>query len=348
MQSPKRYNLAEDYLNKLTQRGRDFLNSQHAIMGGAMSWVSNHQLVAAISNAGALGVLAAGGMNPTELLNEIKLTKERTSKGFGVNIIVMHPKILELIDVCVEEKVPYVIFGGGIPSKDFIDKFKSEGIKTMGFAPSVLIGKKLVQNGIDALIIEGLEAGGHIGPVSTSVLAQEILPKIKEIPIFIAGGIGRGETIVNYLEMGAAGCQLGTKFVCAEESPAHINFKEAFIRARAHDTVVTSQIDPKFPVIPVRSIGNQATKDFISFQKETLDKFYKGEIDQHQAHLELEYFWSGSLKKAVLEGDVERGSLMAGQSVGMVEKIEPVAEIINSLYNQAIEFIEHKLSYADI
>ena len=182
-----------------------------------------------------------------------------------------------------------------------------------------------------------MEAGGHIGPVTTSVLAQEILPAIREVPVFVAGGIGRGEAILGYLEMGAAGCQLGTRFVCANESIAHADFKKAFIRASARDAVPSVQLDSRFPVIPVRALVNDGVRRFMEFQREMIARVDRGEIDSKAAQLEIEHFWAGALRKAVIDGDVENGSLMAGQSVGMVTREQPVAEILRELIDQAVD-----------
>lgn len=220
----------QDGLQKLAsswQRGTAFLGTKYAIMGGAMSWISERHLVAAISNAGGFGVLACGAMTPELLDAEIKATRELTTKPFGVNLITMHPDISKLADICIDNNVGHVVLAGGLPSKEIIVKIKDSGAKTICFAPILALAKKLIRTGADALVIEGMEAGGHIGPVSTSVLAQEILPYIKDVPVFVAGGIGRGEAIVNYLRMGAAGCQLGTRFVCANECIAHPNFKKS-------------------------------------------------------------------------------------------------------------------------
>ncbi len=167
------------------------------------------------------------------------------------------------------------------------------------------------------------------------MLAQEILPQIRDVPVFVAGGIGRGEAIVSYLEMGAAGCQLGTRFVCATESVAHADFKKVFIRASARDAVPTVQLDPKFPVIPVRALVNDGTRQFMETQRDVIDRHRRGELDQKEAQLEIELFWAGALRRAVIDGDIEGGSLMAGQSVGMVEKEQPTAEIIAELVQQA-------------
>lgn len=322
-------------LNKLWQRGTEFLGCPYAIMGGAMSWVSERNLVAALSNAGAFGVIACSSMSPELLEKEIIETRKLTQKPFGVNLIIMHPQLEQLVEVCKRQNVSHVVLAGGIPSAATIKAIKDYGGKVIGFAPAVIIGKKLIKNGIDALVIEGAEAGGHIGPVTTSVLAQEILPAITEVPVFVAGGIGRGEAIVGYLEMGAAGVQLGTRFVCATESIAHPKFKEIFIRSAARDAMPSVQYDPDFPVIPVRAIVNKATDEFTRCQKETVEEFRAGKLDKKEAQLKIEHFWAGALRRAVIDGDVENGSVMAGQSVGMVTKIQPTAEIIAELIAQA-------------
>jgi enoyl-[acyl-carrier protein] reductase II len=323
------------YLDLLWQRGRDFLGTRYAILGGAMTWVSERTLVAAISNAGGFGVIACGAMNPDRLAEEIAATKALTDQPFGVNLILMHPDLDRLIEVCAEQNVGYVVLAGGLPSANTLRQAKDGGARALCFAPSAGIGRKLVRMGADALIIEGMEAGGHIGPVTTSVLAQEILPVIAEVPVFVAGGIGRGEAIVSYLEMGAAGCQLGTRFVCATESVAHPAFKQAFLRADARDAVPSVQLDLRLPVIPVRAIANQATERFIETQRAVIERFNKGELSQRDAQLEIEHFWSGALRRAVIDGDVENGSLMAGQSVGLVTAEQSTAEILEELVAQA-------------
>ncbi len=324
-----------DRLDQLWARGRAFLGVRFAILGGAMSWVSERNLVAAISNAGGFGVLACGSMSPELLDVEIKGTMALTTLPFGVNLIVMHPQLDQLMDVCLANKVGHVVLAGGMPSQTMLKKLKEGGAKVICFAPSAGIARKLVKSGTDALVIEGAEAGGHIGPVSTSVLAQEILPLIHDVPVFVAGGIGRGEAIATYLEQGASGVQLGTRFVCAHESIAHPNFKQAFIRADARNAVPSVQLDPRFPVIPVRAIANEASKRFQEAQRTVIDRFNSGQTTQREAQLEIEHFWAGALRRAVVDGDVENGSLMAGQSVGMVTAEQPMADIFDELVRQA-------------
>lgn len=300
-----------------------------------MTWVSERHLVSAISNSGGFGVLACGAMTPELLAAEIAATQARTEQPFGVNLIVMHPELNQLIEVCLDHKVSHVVLAGGLPSRTVMARVKAGGAKLMCFAPGLRIAEKLVRVGVDALIIEGMEAGGHIGPVATSVLAQEILPHLKDVPIFVAGGVGHGEAIAAYLRMGAAGVQMGTRFVCATESIAHDNFKQAFVRANARDAVPSVQIDPEFKVIPVRALGNQATQRFAETQVDVIGRYRGGELSHGEAALEIEHFWAGALRRAVVDGDVESGSLMAGQSVGMVKKIEPIGAILDELVEQA-------------
>jgi enoyl-[acyl-carrier protein] reductase II len=330
-------------LDALMGRGAEFLGARYAIMGGAMSWVSERNLVAAISNAGGFGVIACGAMNPELLDREIAETKTRTDKPFGVNLITMHPQLTELIEVCGRHGVGHIVLAGGLPPSGALDRIKGTGAKLIAFAPALSLAKKLMRSGADALVIEGMEAGGHIGPVSTSVLAQEILPHVcNDIPVFVAGGIGRGEAIAAYLEMGAAGVQLGTRFVCATESIAHANFKKAFIRASARDAVPSIQIDPRLPVIPVRALKNKETERFAAKQREIAEHLDGKRLEMAEAQLQIEQYWAGALRRAVIDGDIETGSVMAGQSVGMVTKEQPTAEIVAELVAEAEAALERR------
>jgi enoyl-[acyl-carrier protein] reductase II len=323
-------------LDRLWVRGRDLLGCDIAVMGGAMTWVSERNLVAAISNAGGFGVIASGSMSPELLSAEISATRALTKRPFGVNLITLHPQLLDLIGVCAAHEVGHVVLAGGLPGRAAISRIKESGSRVICFAPALGFARKLVRMGADAIIIEGSEAGGHVGPVSTGVLAQEILPHLNDIPVFVAGGIGRGEALLAYLEMGAAGVQLGTRFVCAEESIAHPRFKHAFIRAAARDAMTSLQVDPRFPVIPVRALANPATERFLAVQRHVVDRFTRGELSQKAAQLEIEHFWAGALRRAVIEGDVEAGSLMAGQSVGFVTREQSTAAILEELIDQAL------------
>jgi enoyl-[acyl-carrier protein] reductase II len=327
---------AEAQLDRLWARGTAFLGCRTALMGGAMSWVSERHLVAAISNAGGFGVIACGAMTPDLLAAEIAGTQGLTEKPFGVNLITMHPQLVELIRVCLAARVGHIVLAGGIPPGSAVRAVKDGGAKLICFAPALVLAKRLVRSGADALVIEGCEAGGHIGPVSLTVLAQEILPHISEVPVFVAGGLGRGEAILAFLEMGASGAQLGTRFAAATESIAHPAFKQAFVRANARDAVPSIQLDERFPVIPVRGLANAGTKRFLEHQAETLKKFQAGELTKETAQLAIEHFWAGALRRAVIDGDVEQGSMMAGQSVGMVTSVQPTAAIIAELVGQAV------------
>jgi len=333
------------YLDRLWGAGCALLGTPTAIMGGAMSWVSERNLVAAISNAGGFGVLACGSMGPDLLSAEIEATQALTDRPFGVNLITLHPELDALVDVCQRLSVGHVVLAGGLPSGRVIGRLKDGGARVLCFAPAAALARKLIRLGVDGLIIEGAEAGGHIGPVATSVLAQEILPQVGgQVPVFVAGGIGRGEAIVSYLEMGAAGVQLGTRFVCAHESIAHPAFKAAFIKANSRDAVPSVQLDPRFPVIPVRALRNKATERFMEAQQAAIARFRTGELDQKAAQLEIEHFWAGALRRAVIDGDVEAGSLMAGQSVGLVSEEQSTQAIIDSLLAEAEAALAQRLA----
>ncbi len=322
------------HLDRLTAKGRAFLGTRYAIMAGAMSWVSERHLVSAISNAGGFGVIACGAMSPELLKAEIEGTKALTSKPFGVNLITMHPQLMELIEVCRAQGVTHVVLAGGVPPGPAIAAIK-EFAKVVAFAPNFAFARKLLRSGADALVIEGSEAGGHIGPVSLAVLAQEILPALPDATIFAAGGLGRGAGIAAMLEMGAAGVQLGTRFAASAESIAHPNFKKAFTRASARDAIASVQFDPRLPVIPVRALKNAGTEAFMDKQREVAGKLERGEVELAAAQLEIEHYWAGALRRAVIDGDVENGSVMAGQSVGMVGGEESVADIIAELVSEA-------------
>jgi enoyl-[acyl-carrier protein] reductase II len=335
--------IGHDRLRRLMRRGTDFLGCEVAILGGAMSWISERNLVSALSNAGAFGVIASGAMSPELLDTEIAETKARTSRPFGVNLITMHPQLSDLIDVCARHQVSHVVLAGGLPPGGAIDRIKGAGAKLICFAPALSLAKKLIRSGVDALVIEGMEAGGHIGPVSTSVLAQEILPPLSgEVPIFVAGGIGHGGLISGYLEMGAAGVQLGTRFVCAYECIAHPNFKKAFIRASARDAITSVQIDPRLPVIPVRALKNREMESFAAKQREVALMLDGEQLEMAEAQLQIEHYWAGALRRAVIDGDVERGSVMAGQSVGMVKSEQSAAEIVGQLIDEAAQALERR------
>jgi enoyl-[acyl-carrier protein] reductase II len=324
---------------KLMERGSKILGSKYAILGGAMTWISESNLVSAMSNAGIFGVLASGAMDGDLLKAEIELTQAKTERNFGVNVILVNPKLQDLLDVCGEKKVSHVILAGGIPDKDIIDKIHSRGIQAMSFAPSLAVARRLFKQGIDSLILEGSESGGHVGPVSTMILIQDILLNMKGYPIFIAGGILRGEVIAATLRLGAIGCQLGTVFACCKESLAHANFKKALLKASGRNAMTPPQLDKKFPIAPVRALENIGTEEFVAKQREILAKFEKGEVSLEDGRLSLEHFWAGSLRRAAREGEVDRGSLMSGQIVEIVKEERSVRDIIDAILSEAEDFL---------
>lgn len=331
-------------LQKLSKRGTDFLGSTYPIIGGAMASISNHAWVSAVVNAGAFAFLSCGFLNPAQLEQEIELTQQATSKPFGVNLIVLHPQIMDLIDVCIRKKVSHVILASGVPTAEMIQKLKEGGVKAMTFAPTAAIGKRLIKNGIDALVIEGHESGGHIGPVSTIVLMQEVMPFIQDVPVFVAGGIGTGRMIAACLMMGAAGCQMGTSFICIQECPVHDAFKKAYIRAASRNAVPTMQMSPTFPVIPVRSLYNKAHDAFAAHQLHVIEDYENERLTIEQARTKIETFWAGALKKAVLEGDVDNGSVMAGQIVGLVKQESTAQEVVARLMDETQKALEEMKS----
>ena len=335
MNNKKKY----EKISKLMKRGCDILGSEYAIMGGAMTWISDSYLVSAMSNAGIFGVLASGAMNGDLLKKEIEATQTKTNKNFGVNIIYVNPKLYDLIDVCHEKKVSHIIIAGGVPDKSVIDKIHSYGIQVMSFAPALPIAKRLLKNGIDALILEGTESGGHVGPISTIVLIQDVLLNMREYPIFVAGGILRGEIFASMMQLGAAGCQLGSVFACAKESTAHPDFKKAFFRASGRDAVTPVQLHKKFPITPVRAIENIGTEEFINRQREVITKFENNEVSLEEGRLMLEHFWAGALRRAAREGDVDRGSVMAGQIVGLIKEERSISDIIDTILTEAEEYL---------
>ena len=324
-------------LDKFIEKGREFLGVEYPILGGAMSWVSDSDLVSAISNAGGFGVLAGGNMPPEVLLEEINKTLEKTDKNFAVNLITVTPLFNDQLEVVLGTSVKYIVFAGGLPPTGAIKKAKEKGKKVFVFAPNLRIAQRMIKAGADALIIEGNEAGGHVGPTSTIVLIQEVLFNIKEVPVFVAGGIGTGKMFAHVLLMGAAGVQLGTKFVATHEANVHPKMKELFVKSASKDAIVSYSIDKRLNVIPVRAIKNKGTDEFIKLQFELVQKIEKGEVSPEEASLKVEEFWLGALRRAVKEGDLDYGSLMAGNSVSLVNEIKSVKEVIEELVNEAEE-----------
>jgi len=322
-------------LDKFIKAGQDFLGCKFPIMCGAMTWVSDYKLIAALGNAGGFGLLAGGNAPVDVLEKEIIATREYTDAPFGVNLITIAPVYKDQLQLVCDMHCELVMFAGSIPKDTEIQQVKDTGAKVICFAPTAPLAHRLIKMGADALMIEGAEAGGHIGPVSLSVLLQQILFEIDIVPVFVAGGIATGCMMAHLLMMGAAGIQMGTRFVMSEECKAHPKFKAAFKKANARDAVATPQFDSRLPVIPVRALKNKGSIEFSKLQIELMEKLEKKLIDQQQAQYEVENFWVGALRDAAINGNIERGSLMAGQSVGLVNKIKPIQGIIDEMVNDA-------------
>ena len=329
------------FLTPLIKKGNDFLGTKYPILCGAMTWVSEPNLVAAVCNSGCFGCLA-GGNAPTEILRkQIEEVRALTKNPFAVNLITIAPAYLDHLAMLKEAKVPFIVFAGSFPKEKEVEAAKATGAKVMCFASTVSIAERMIKFGADAIILEGSEAGGHIGHVSSVVLMQQVLFRFADqIPVFCAGGIATGKMIAHTLLMGAAGVQLGSRFVMTEECKAHPKFKEMFSKANARDAVSTPQFDSKLPVVAVRALRNRGTDEFGKLQLSLLRKLEAGEIHRQEAQAQVEKFWVGALRKAVVDGDVEYGSVMAGQSVGLVDKIVPLKDLVSELVTDAERELE--------
>ena len=327
-------------LDRIWRRGKEFLGTELPIMCGAMTWISDPELVSLMSNLGAFGCLAAGNMPPEQWAAYVDETRERTDKPFAGNVITIAPNYSSHLEILCEKRISHIIFAGSIPRQSEVQMAKESGAKVICFASTDSIAKRMIDYGADALILEGSEAGGHIGHVSTVVLLQEILFNFQDqLPIFVAGGIADGRMIGHLVLMGAAGAQMGTRFVMAEECAAHPRFKEVFIRARSREAIATPQYSSKLPVVSVRALNNRAMIDFGQLQLELLKRLEAGDLKRPDAQYEVEKFWVGSLREAAVEGKTDRGSLMAGQSVGLVKQVQPLREILAQLVREADEAV---------
>jgi enoyl-[acyl-carrier protein] reductase II len=321
-------------------RGSAFLGVKYPFMCGAMTWVSDPKLVATVSNEGGFGCLAGGNTPPDLLEAQIAETRRLTDKPFGVNLITIAPAYKDHMKIIQRLNLPFIIFAGSFPNQKEVAAAKETGAKVLCFASTDSIALRMIRYGADALILEGMEAGGHVGHVSLAVLLQQLLFEIDQVPIFVAGGISTGKMCAHLFLMGAAGVQLGTRFAIAKESSAHPNFKERFIKAKARDAVSTPQFDSRLPVVAVRALRNKGLDDFGTLQLELLKKIEAKKIQRVAAQEEVEKYWMGALRKAVVEGDINYGSLMAGQSVGLVMKEESVREIIQDLVSATLAELE--------
>ena len=317
--------------SRFFQRGQEFLGVQYPIICGAMTWVSDPKLVAAVCNAGGFGCLAGGNTPPDILISQIEETRRLTDKPFAVNLITIAPVYREHLELARDMKLPFVIFAGSFPRKSEVEIVKEHGAKIVCFASTLSIANRMRSYGADALILEGMEAGGHVGHVSLSVLLQQVLFEVSDVPVFAAGGIATGKMAAHLFLMGASGIQMGTRFAVAKESCAHEKFKEAFCKANARDAVSTPQFDSRLPVVAVRALKNKGMDEFGKLQFGLVKQIEEGSIGRHEAQIKVEEFWAGALRRAVLEGDVATGSLMAGQSVGLVRESQSIQEIFEEL-----------------
>lgn len=291
----------------------ELLEIDHPILQGGMAWVATAELAAAVSEAGGLGIIGAGNM-PAELVKkEIERAKALTTRTFGVNLMLLSPYIDDVVRVVIDSGVRVVTTGAGNPGK-YLDAFKQIGAKVIPVVPSVALARRLERLGVDALIAEGHEAGGHIGDLTTMTLVPQIADAVS-IPVIAAGGIADARGVVAAFSLGAEAVQVGTRFVCASECAVHDNYKQAIISASDRDTTVTGRVTGH----PVRCLRNRLTRQFASM-----------ESDGCTAE-EAERFGSGRLRLAAVEGDVREGSVMAGQSAGMVSQTQPAAEIVREL-----------------
>ena len=314
-----------------------------------MTWVSEPKLVAAVCNAGGFACLA-GGNTPTDILEkQIEETRALTDCNFAVNLITIAPAYRDHLAMIKGKNLKYIVFAGSFPKENEIKIAKETGAKVMCFASTLSIAQRMVRYGSDAIILEGMEAGGHVGHVSLTILLQQVLFKLEDIPVFVAGGIATGQMSAHLFLMGAAGVQLGTRFAVAAESCASKEFKDLFFRANARDAISTPQYDSRLPVVAVRAIRNKGMDAFGQLQLDLLKKMEAGEIHREDAQVEVEKYWMGALRRAVVEGDVTTGSLMAGQSVGLINKSETVQEIIDDLVvgtEKELRRVKEKLSLA--
>lgn len=290
------------------------LNIKYPIFQGGMAWVSDSSLAAAVSNAGGLGIIAGGNAPASFIREEIRKAKELTDKPFGVNIMLLSENADELSDIVIEEGVKVVTTGAGNPGK-YIEKWKKAGIRVIPVVASVALAKRMERAGADAIIAEGCEAGGHIGKLTTMVLLPQVVDSVN-IPVIAAGGIGDGRGVAAAFILGAKGVQLGTRFLVANECTIHDNYKEAVINAKDIDTVVTGRPTGH----PVQVIKNKLAREYINLEKKNVSLE------------EIEELGRGALKKAVKDGDMENGSIMAGQISGLIRKKQSARDIIEEIF----------------
>lgn len=298
------------------------LGIKYPVFQGAMAQIARHQLASAVSNAGGLGIIASGGMSPEQLREEIVNCKKYTDKPFAVNLMLMMHNINEIIDVIIDEGIEIVTTGAGTPRK-YMPKLKEAGIKVIPVIPSVKAAKKMEELGCDAVVVEGMEAGGHVGESTSMALLPQVTSAVN-IPVIAAGGIADGRGVAAAYCLGASGVQMGTVFLATEECPVSENYKNAIIEAVDTSTTLTGT---KFGA-PVRGIKNELTKRYHELEEKS------------STLMELEELTLGSLRKAAYEGDVENGSIMSGQIAGLVNEIRPVKDVIEGIFEEAQKVLE--------
>ncbi|GAB6273873.1 MAG: enoyl-[acyl-carrier-protein] reductase FabK [Peptococcaceae bacterium] len=300
----------------------DLLKIKYPILQGGMAWVSTAELAAAVSEAGALGIIGSGNATASWVSEQIRLTRELTAKPFGVNVLLSSPYVDEIVPVLITEKVPVVTTGAGNPGK-YLPSLQAAGIKVIPVVSSVALAKRLTRYNIDALIAEGIESGGHVGELSTMVLVPQVAEAVN-VPVIAAGGIFDGRGLAAALMLGAMGVQMGTRFMCAQECRIHQQVKEAIIKARDRDTVITGTSTGH----PVRVLRNKLSRQFEELEKRNASK------------AEIEELGLGRLQAAMVEGDIEHGSVMAGQVSAMVKEIQPARDIILDVVNGAAAILK--------
>lgn len=298
------------------------LGIKYPVFQGAMAQIARYQLASAVSNAGGLGIIASGGMSPEQLREEIVNCKKHTDKPFAVNLMLMMHNIDEIIDIVIEEGVGIVTTGAGTPRK-YMPKLKEAGIKVIPVIPSVKAAKKMEELGCDAVVVEGMEAGGHVGESTTMALLPQVTSAVN-LPVIAAGGIADGRGVAAAYCLGASGVQMGTVFLATEECPVSENYKNAIIEAVDTSTTLTGT---KFGA-PVRGIKNELTKRYHELEEKS------------STLMELEELTLGSLRRAAYEGDVENGSIMSGQIAGLVNEIRPVKDVIEGIFEEAQKVLE--------
>ncbi len=300
----------------------EFLNIKYPIIQGGMANIATGEFAAAVSEAGGLGLIASGGWDADRIREEIGKCRAKTDKPFGVNLMLMNPDVDRIAAMLTEEKVPVITTGAGSPEK-YVADWKAAGSKVIPVVASVALAKRMERIGVDALVAEGTESGGHVGEMTTLTLVPMVIDVVS-IPVIAAGGIGDGRGLAAVLTLGACGAQIGTVLLASEECPIHENYKNAVVKAKDNQTAVTGRTGGA----PVRVIKNQMAREYIKMEYENVSRD------------ELEKLTLGSLRRAVLDGDTKTGSLMAGQVCGLVESIRPVAEILADLYEGAKKELE--------